>query len=222
MNTLMAKMFRVTAPMLIFSGLMTACTVFPTPEAPRVMDFPVPKTLQKSSSTQPQSLRIDTPFASEPLNSTRILAKPEPWEFRVYGGVRWRDTVPVILRDMLVGTFRESSGFRDVTPDTGPGTTDLTLATEITAFHTLSQGSSTRATVAIYGQLIDNRSRVTLCSDRFIVSSPANESDIDSVVQAFGKAGERLALEVIEWANTCDTSPDQPFSGKRSGQAALM
>lgn len=202
------KTFRTMGAALVVSGMMTACTVFPTPEAPRVMDFPVPQGLQKGETSRPQSLRIDTPFASEPFNSTRILAKPMPWEFQVYGGVRWRDTAPVILRDMLAGAFRAKASFRDVIMDTGPGNTDLSLATEITAFHTVSQGDSTRVTVAIYGQLIDNRSRETLCSDSFIVSTPAGDKSIDSVVQAFGSAGERLAEDVIDWANACDIGPN--------------
>lgn len=208
MTSTAVKTFRAASAALLISGIMTACTVFPTPAAPRVMDFPVPQGLQESATSRSQSLRIDTPFASEPFNSTRILAKPVPWEFQVYGGVRWRDTAPVILRDMLVGAFRAKANFRDVTMDTGPSNTDLSLATEITAFNTVSQGDSARATVAIYGQLIDNRSREALCSERFIVSTPAKDKSIDAVVQAFGGAGERLAKEVIAWANACETPPN--------------
>lgn len=199
---------RAAGTALIVSGLITACTVFPNPEAPRVMDFPVPQGLQTSVTTRPQSLRIDTPLASEPFNSTKILAKPMPWEFRVYRAVRWRDTTPVILRDMLAGAFRATTSFRGVTTDASPGNTDLSLATEITAFHTVGQGDRTRVTVAIYGQLIDNRSRDTLCADSFIVSTPAGDRTIDSIVQAFGSAGETLATEVIEWSAACLTPED--------------
>lgn len=209
MNQTATKVFRLAGAALVFSGMMTACTVFPRPEPPRVMDFPVPKSLQKSDTTRPQSLRIDTPFASEPFNSTRILSKPEPWEFQVYGGVRWRDTAPVILRDMLTGAFRANAGYRDVAMDTGPGNTDLTLATEITDFHSISYGESTRVTIAVHGQLINNRSRAILCSDSFIVSAPAEDRSIEAVVQAFGSAGEDLADQVIKWANACETRPDQ-------------
>lgn len=202
------KTFGTLSAALAVTGTMTACTVFPTPEAPRVMDFPVPAGIQKSENKRTASLRVETPFASEPFNSTRILAKPEPWEFRMYGGVRWRDTTPIILRDMLAGAFRANAGFANVATDAGPSSTNLSLATEITAFHTTTRGDSTRATVAIYGQLIDNRSRVTLCSDSFIVSTPASDKGIDSVIQAFGAAGERLANDVIEWTADCKIQAD--------------
>lgn len=188
---------------LAASWAMTACTVFPIPEAPRVMDFPVPQELQESATKRPESLRIDTPFASEPYNSSRILAKPKPWEFRVYSGVRWRDTAPVLVRDMLAGAFRASDSFQNVAMDTGPGNTDLTLTTELSAFHALNYGNSTRVSLAVYGQLIDNRSRKTLCSNNLIVSAPAKDKSIDAVVQAFGSAGEELAEALIDWVKTC-------------------
>lgn len=204
-----AKTFSLVAAALVASGAITACTVFPTPEAPRVMDFPVSPALETYENRRSESLRVDTPIASEPYNSTRILAKPEPWEFQAYGGVRWRDTVPVLLRDMLVGAFRTSAGFENVTADTGPGNADLSLSTEVTAFHAATQGDRTRVTIAVYGQLIDNRSQVTLCSENFVVSEPASDQAIDSAVQAFGKAGESLADDVIGWALQCgNTSPD--------------
>lgn len=212
---------RVLGLALACSLAVTGCTVFPQPEAPRVMDFPKPRNIETGNASKPQSLRIDTPSASEPYNSSRILAKPEPWEFRVYGGVRWRDTTPVILRDMLAGAFRASSTFSNVTLDTSPGNTDLTLATEVNAFHAISHGDSTRVTIAVYGQLINNRSRRTLCSNSFITSTPAGGPDIDSVVRAFGDAGKQLAKEIIQWAGQCETRPDQPFSGNKSGQAAF-
>lgn len=208
MTRIWTKTIRAAGVALLTSGLVTACTVFPTPEAPRVMDLPVPQGLQESSKSRPQRLRIDTPFASEPFNSTRILTKPVPWEFQVYGGVRWRDTVPIILRDMLVGAFRDNANYKAITMDNGPGNTDLNLATEVTAFQTVNQGDNTRATIAIYGQLIDTRSRETLCSERFIVSRPANNTTIEAVVQAFGGAGEELAREVITWANACKVGQD--------------
>lgn len=208
MNRTAAKAFKMLGMALIVPGLISGCTVFPRQEAPRVMDFPVPDGLQKSDTEQPQRLRINTPSASEPYDGTKILAKPDPWEIRVYGGVRWRDTKPVILRDMLAGAFRESTTFRDVATDASPGNTDVTLATDITAFHAVINGDTARVTIAIYGQLVDNRSRETFCSDHFVVSTPVNDQNIESVVQAFGSAGKRLSQEVIKWAGACDGLPD--------------
>lgn len=208
MSRLTFKGFKAAGIALVISGSMAACTVFPVPEAPRVMDFPTPPKLNSSSASRSESLRIDTPMASDPYNSSRILAKPQPWEYRIYGGVRWRDTIPVLVRDMLAGAFRASASFQHVVMDPAPGSADLSLSTEINAFHAINQGDSTRVTVSVYGQLVNNRSQGILCSRSFTVSTPAEDKSIDAVVLAFGNAGEQLADELIAWATSCDKSPD--------------
>lgn len=200
--------FKAAGIALAISGSMAACTVFPVPEAPRVMDFPTPHTLNSNTASRSESLRIDTPMASDPYNSSRILAKPLPWEFRVYGGVRWRDTVPVLVRDMLAGAFRDSASFQHVVMDPAPGSADLSLSTEINAFHAINQGDSARVTLSVYGQLVENRSQAILCSNSFTVSTPAEDKSIEAVVLAFGNAGEQLANELIAWAKNCDPNPN--------------
>ncbi|WP_298446999.1 ABC-type transport auxiliary lipoprotein family protein [uncultured Marinobacter sp.] len=207
MSRSVIQRFKAAGIALAISGSMAACTVFPVPEAPRVMDFPTPHALNGNTASRSESLRIDTPMASDPYNSSRILAKPLPWEFRVYGGVRWRDTVPVLVRDMLAGAFRASASFQHVVMDPAPGSADLSLSTEINAFHAINQGDSARVTLSIYGQLVDNRSQVILCSNSFTVSTPAEDTSIESVVLAFGDAGEQLANELIAWATNCDANP---------------
>ncbi|MBK1874636.1 MULTISPECIES: ABC-type transport auxiliary lipoprotein family protein [Marinobacter] len=207
MSRLAIKGLKAAGVAFVISGSMAACTVFPVPEAPRVMDFPTPLKPDSNAISRSKSLRIDMPVASDPYNSSRILAKPQPWEFRVYGGVRWRDTVPVLVRDMLAGAFRASASFQHVVMDPAPGSADLSLSTEINAFHAINQGDSTRVTVSVYGQLVNNRSQGILCSRSFTVSTPAEDTSIDAVVLAFGNAGEQLADELIAWATSCEATP---------------
>ncbi|MBW0146099.1 ABC-type transport auxiliary lipoprotein family protein [Marinobacter arenosus] len=208
--------------MLIASvlALLSGCTVFPTPEPPRVMDFSVPNPTFRAEETRPYSFRVDTPYASYPMSSNRILAKPTPWEFQVYDGVRWRDTVPVIVRDLLVKTIRASGGFENVISDTNPADADWTLVSELSAFHTENNPETVIAVIALHGQVINNRSRATLCSDSFRIEQPAEGPDIEAVVEAFSLAGERLSQTITEWAARCNGVGNQE-AGNRSDQAAL-
>ncbi|WP_324123939.1 ABC-type transport auxiliary lipoprotein family protein [Marinobacter sp. F4218] len=199
---------------------LVGCTVFPTPEPPRVMDFAVPDPTFRAPETRPYSFRVDTPYASDPLSSNRILAKPTPWEFQVYDGVRWRDTVPVIVRDLLVKTIRASGGFENVISDTNPADADWTLVIELSAFHTENNAETVTAVIELHGQVIDNRSRATLCSDSFRIEQPAEGSDIEAVVKAFSQAGERLSQTITEWAARCNGAASQE-AGNRSDQAAF-
>jgi cholesterol transport system auxiliary component len=196
--------------LLLCLAIVSGCTVFPNPEPPRVMDMALPATTQQAVEESSLTLRVDTPYASEPFNSTRILAKPTPWEFRAYEAVRWRDTVPVVLRDTLVEALRSSNAFASVISDTNPANAELTLISELTAFHAENpESSSPQIVIALHMQLIHNRSRASLCSNNFRILAPASGTGIEQIVEAFGAAGSDLASSVIQWTRACDL-PSHP------------
>ncbi|OEY67426.1 ABC-type transport auxiliary lipoprotein family protein [Marinobacter sp. X15-166B] len=205
----------------VIAGLMSlpGCTVLPRPDPPRVMDFPVPELPRQTDGAAPAmpvTLRVDTPHASEPFNGTGILAKPQPWEFRIYGGVRWRDNIPVIMRDLLAGVLRSSGSYHGVISDTNPATAQHSLITELSAFHTerpgLTAPDTTRqydAVIELHAQLLDNRSRATLCARSFRATEPIRPEDtaVEAAVLALAAAGQALALELRDWLQAC---PHQP------------
>ncbi|MBW4933034.1 ABC-type transport auxiliary lipoprotein family protein [Marinobacter sp. F4206] len=197
--------FTLTAGLL---ASLAGCTVFPNPEPPRVMDFSVPDPTFRARETRPYSFRVDTPYASDPLNGNRILAKPTPWEFQMYDGVRWRDTVPVIVRDLLLRTVRASRGFENVISDTNPADADWTLISELSAFHSENNGQTANVVIELHGQVVNNRSRATLCSDSFRIEQQSNGTSIESVVEAFSLAGERLSKTITQWATKCNGAGD--------------
>ncbi|WP_148312708.1 ABC-type transport auxiliary lipoprotein family protein [Marinobacter similis] len=187
----------------VLLGTITGCTVYPTLEAPRVMDFAAPSSAIRADQTRPLSLRVDTPYASDPLGTNRILAKPTPLEFQIYPSVRWRDAAPVVMRDLLVETFRHSQGFSSVISDTNPANADWTLVSELTAFHTEYQTEDIQAVIELHGQLVDNQSRKTLCATSFKVQERSESEAIEQVVEAFSRAGQELSESVVRWAGEC-------------------
>ena len=187
----------------VFLGTITGCTVSPTLEAPRVMDFAAPFSDIRADQTRPLSLRVDTPYASDPLGTNRILAKPTPLEFEIYPAVRWRDTAPIIMRDLLAETLRDSQGFSSVISDTNPANADWTLVSELTAFHTEHKADDVEAVIELHGQLVDNQSRKTLCATSFKVQERSEGEAIEQVVEAFSRAGQELSESVVRWAGEC-------------------
>jgi cholesterol transport system auxiliary component len=192
-------------PATLCALVMTGCTIFPVPETPRAMDFaPAPFTLGRAGDQQPYSLRVNTPVASEPINSTRILAKPEATEFRIYGGVRWRDTAPVIMRDAMTATLRRSQGFERVITDASPAEADLTMVTELLAFHSQPGANHSDVVIRLYSEIMENRSRRTACSRVFDIKTSAASHRLDDVIIAFDGAGQRLMNELALWASACE------------------
>jgi cholesterol transport system auxiliary component len=185
--------------------VMTGCTIFPVPETPRVMDFaPAPLTLSRAGDQQPYSLRVDTPVASEPINSTRILAKLEATEFRIYGGVRWRDTAPVVMRDTMTAALRKSQGFERVITDASPAEADLTMVTELLAFQSQPGANHSEVVIQLYSEIMVNQSRRTACSQIFDIKTSAASNRLDDVIIAFDVAGQRLMNQLALWASACE------------------
>lgn len=188
---------------LVTSLAVSACTVFPTPEAPRVMDLGTTGSVQSLSPRHPQSLRVDTPLASEPVNGTRILTRPTAHEYQTYGRARWRDSGPVLIRDHLIDALRQSGGFTNVVTDTSAASTDLTLISELSAFQAEQRKDGTVVVIELHTEVLDNRSRKSLCVRDRSLSQQADSGELDDVVKAFGSAANRLSEETVTWAHNC-------------------
>lgn len=185
-------------------GMTTGCTVFPDHEPPRVMDIPATGlSAQDSAPTLDKTLRIDTPQATEPFDSSRILTKPAPHEYQIYGGVRWRDTAPVLLREMMIASMRQDGRFQGVVNETSPTGSDVTLISDLYGFHSESGSNGVQVLVSLYAQLMDNRSRTTLCTRNFRITTDASGADIDQVVKAFGRGSEELSQQLLGWLSGC-------------------
>lgn len=193
--------------LLLGAAFASGCTVFPNPEPPRVMDLALVQPIPAVEQTVQASLRVDTPYASEPFNGSLILAKPIPQEFRAYEGIRWRDTAPVVVRDTLVASLRQSGAYTNVISDTNPAQAELTLVTELSAFNSETPESGPQVVIELHLQMIHNRSRANLCTRTVRIVEPAAGTSIDQIVEAFGTAGSQLAGRVIDWATTCDYPP---------------
>lgn len=189
---------------LAITAALAGCTVFPDYEPPRVMDIPTPAVPQHD--THPAfdtTLRIDTPQATEPFDSSRILTKPAPHEYQIYGGVRWRDTAPVLLRELMIGTFRQEGRLQGVVNETSPTGSDVTLVSDLYGFHSETGKNGVQVIVSLYTQLMDNRTRQTVCTGNFRITADATGPGIDQVVEAFGRGGEKLGQQLRDWLSDC-------------------
>jgi cholesterol transport system auxiliary component len=171
------------------------------------MDLAPVQAVPAAEQTVQASLRVDTPYASEPFNGSLILAKPTPREFRAYEGIRWRDTGPVVVRDTLVGSLRQSGAYANVITDTNPAQAELTLVTELSAFHSETPETGPEVVIELHLQMIHNRSKANLCTRTVRIVEPAAGTSVDQIVEAFGTAGSDLAARIIEWAAACDYPP---------------
>ena len=182
---------------------LSACTVFPIPEAPRLMELAPPAEREVFNTPRPAALRVDTPLASDPLDSTRVLVKPTPYEFQALPGARWRDSIPVVLRDYLIQEFRQSGSFTSVMTDTSPATAGLTLVTELTGFHAETRADGTTVVIHLHTELMENRSRKSLCVLDQREEALAASAKLDDLMSAFSLAASALSTDITRWSRDC-------------------
>ena len=199
----MTRNLPVPAALALGATFLAGCTVFPESEPPRVMDLAVPDHGYRAEAPRPESLRVGMPHASGIFDSTHILAKPSPLEFRIYPDVRWQDTIPVMVRDLLLEAHRTSNGFAHVVYDISQTDTDWTLVSELSSFHTENYDGGPKVVIRLHAQILSNRSRNTLCSKSFRVVEEAAGETAEQAVAAFSSAGGTLSEAVARWAVEC-------------------
>ncbi|WBU39567.1 MULTISPECIES: ABC-type transport auxiliary lipoprotein family protein [Marinobacter] len=184
--------------------LTTACTVFPTPEPPRALDLAPYASEPMRETPRPVSLRIDTPLASDPLDSARVLLKPSLYEFQALPAVRWRDNIPVVVRDYLIQSFRYNGGFDNVITDTSPAFASHTLISELSAFHAENrQDQGVTVVMELHTEIMGNRTRRSLCSKSQRVEQRAESASVDALMEAFSESSRALAETTNRWAYAC-------------------
>ena len=186
-------------------SLLSACSVLPEAETLRIFLLPTaPVEPQASETTRQQALRINTPQASRILASQRIAVVPQGNEISAYGGARWSDAAPVLLRDRLIEAFQRDGRMPSVSNEDANLYADYSLHSDLRAFQSVYVDGKPVVLITLDTRLVEVNTQHTLANRRFEVRQTASDTGIEQVVEAFGKASDRLSREVVDWtlANT--------------------
>lgn len=148
-------------------------------------------------------LRVDAPEAPSLLSSTRILVEPKPGIISVYHGARWAQRTPPLLRDRLINAFHVSGHIDGISSDDDGLSADYELDSTLGAFQAEYQGGDAPVVVLqLDARLLRPGAKRILAAHRFSVKEPAAGADIEHVIGAFGRAGDKLSAEVVAWTLT--------------------
>ena len=184
---------------LLLAGLLAGCSVIPKGEPVRLFTLPSPTLPAAVDTPLALTLRVDTPGAGAPLDGRRLLIKPTPGEFQAYTGARWRDDAPRLLRDHLIEALRRDGRLAAVIDETSRAQSDAALTGHLGAFHARYREGTPEVVVRLDAQLIDDTRREVRASRRFEAVVASEGDDLEAVVAAFGRAADRLAVEVVDW-----------------------
>jgi cholesterol transport system auxiliary component len=179
-------------------ALLTACSILPKGEPVQVYLLPAHSTAVSQAAAVNWSLRLNTPQASQALNSSRIAVLPHGNEFSTYAGSSWSDPAPRLLRNHLLNAFQIDGRITALSSDDDNLQADLQLGGELQAFQSEYRNDSVSVVIRLQTLLVDNRQRI-LASKRFEIRQPVNGKELPAVVEAFGQASDQLAEQVLLW-----------------------
>ena len=198
-------MMRLYKPMvaLCAAATLSACSVLPESQPPRIVGLENGHENRSFNQSRPVSLRVDTPVASAPFDSNLVLIQPEPWEYQALPDVRWRDSMPAVIRDRLIRALRASNGFKQIVAANSAATAEFSLLSELTAFHASTSEGETTVTLAMHFELMENRTRQTRCTHEETLEIRADNTRLPSLMTAFSKGSHQLSESTVSWAHEC-------------------
>ncbi len=144
-------------------------------------------------------LAIDTPLASDALDTSRMLVMPTPGALETYKGGRWADTPPLVLRGLLIEAFQQTGRIAGVGAVTSGLHADYTMTIDLYDFEVQYRDGAPHAVIRLNAKLNDasiNRVRAakTFEADEAVSGATAGEA-----AAAFDRTIDALLADIVRW-----------------------
>ena len=195
---------RLAAPLLL--ALLTAYSILPKAESPHIYTLPAAPGARPAAATPVTwALRVATPNAPRALDNARIAVVPEANTITVYAGARWADSAPKLFRERLADAFRDGGRVAAISTDDSNLAADYELGGGLAAFQTEYTNGKPEVVVRYDAVLAATRKHQIVGSRRFEVREPVDGKEVPKVVEAFGRAMDKISGDVVRW--TMETVP---------------
>lgn len=196
-NDALCRLRFIPISVLIIS--LAACMPFPTQDPMQVYQLPEPSTDASTEAPLNRVLRVNLPNANRTLSSTRILVAPQAQQLNAYQGARWSDNAPRLLQDYLIESFRQTGRLNAVINEASRIGADLELVSDLRAFQSEYRDGQPEVVIRLEAHLLESRQQRIIASQQFVARASSEGTDVERVVNAFGRAAEDLSHQVITW-----------------------
>ncbi|MGY2401188.1 ABC-type transport auxiliary lipoprotein family protein [Pseudomonas sp. SDO5271_S396] len=192
----MKRAYQVIVPVAL--ALISACSILPKADPSNVYRL---ASAQTSSQGTPVSwsLRVNKPQTSEFLDSPRIAVVPNGDLISSYAQSRWSDPAPVLLRNRFMDGFQRDGRVTLLSTDETNLQADYELGGQLQAFQSEYHGSAVEVVIRLDARLVRGSDQRIIASRRFEVRQPVADTQVPEVVATFGRAGNQLNKQVVDW-----------------------
>ena len=153
------------------------------------------------------SLVIDEPSAGRQIDTTQIAVMDGTYRIRYYADAEWADAAPIMVRDLLVQSFRNSGSLPAV------GSTRLGLSADVALVSTLTKfqvetgpGGAQQAVVALEATLLQQPRRNPIATARFEKATPISDIALETVGAAFDESLGDVMRRIVPWTLASGTA----------------
>lgn len=181
-------------------ALTASCSILPQPETIALYQLPSSSMAEpKYGDVLPWALRVSTPGGSRLGDTQRVLMLGIDNRISAYKGVRWSDSISILIRNRLTNAFRADGRLGAISHDNANLTPDLELDGELGAFQVEYVNGIPTVVIRMYTALVQPLRYKAVASKGFEVTQPVEGKGMPSIIKAFGKAADRLAGEIVDW-----------------------
>jgi cholesterol transport system auxiliary component len=209
---------RLLAPFVLSSLLLAGCSSLFVQRTPFTIYSPRYTAETPAGPQVGWQLAVETPLASDTLDTSRMLVMPTPGVLEVFPSARWRDPAPALLRSLIVQGFEASGRIVGVGSAASGLRADYALAIGLHDFQLEMRSGAPHAVVRFQAQLRDYASNRVLAARAFEAEAPAAGQDAASAFAAFETALNRIVPDLVAWTlregEAAFARPAQPPPGR--------
>lgn len=188
--------------MIALASLCAGCTgslLTSGNAAPEVYRLDGPS-LAAGGDPLPLALGVARPRAASSLDTDRVAVAGPGGNFDYVAGVRWADSAPQMLQQLLVQAFTADGRFATTVAAPSRVPTDLLLDVELRRFEALypEADAAPRVRVELQATLVDSRKGLRVTSFVAAAEAVAGQNRQPAVVAAFGVATDQAVQAVVE------------------------
>jgi cholesterol transport system auxiliary component len=186
---------------LTMSLLLGACASLTGKNEPFTIYAPI-YTAPRPATDAPRvdwQLAIDTPLASDALDTSHMLVMARPGALETYKAGRWRDPAPALLRSLLIQAFQDSGRIVGVGAITSGLHADYSLTIDLYDFETQYRDGAPHAVIRLNAKLTDFSVNRIRAARTFAVDAPVSGATAADAAAAFEQALAQLLPQIVEW-----------------------
>lgn len=144
-------------------------------------------------------LAIDTPLASDALDTSRMLVMPTPGALETYKGGRWADTPPLVLRGLLIEAFQQTGRIAGVGAVTSGLHADYTMTIDLYDFEVQYRDGAPHAVIRLNAKLTDVSVNRVRAARMFEADEPVAGAQAADASVAFQRALDQMLAQMVAW-----------------------